>query len=124
VVPNDQLTKKKHVEKIAKTTLVINEAGTSMDAVTCTLPVTPQEFHSGDLKIPLATITAIWRKAEEIIKEQEAAIAPAPGFPEGKMVASRSHMRPHLIKCGKGGRISRDNDCPNFKFLGICSHTM
>ena len=51
------------------------------------------------------------------------AIASAPGFDEGvKMVLSRSGKRPHLVKCGKVGRVSCDSDCPNWKSLNICSH--
>ena len=26
------------------------------------------------------------------------------------------------MKCGKGGRVSSDSDCLNWKSLGICSH--
>jgi hypothetical protein len=38
------------------------------------------------------------------------------------MIASRSGKRPHLVKCGKGGRISCDVECANWKSIGICSH--
>ena len=38
------------------------------------------------------------------------------------MVLSRSGKHPHLVKCGKGGRVSCDSDCPNWKSLNICSH--
>lgn len=38
------------------------------------------------------------------------------------MVLSRNGKWPHLVKCGKGGRVSCDSDCLNWKSLNICSH--
>ena len=38
------------------------------------------------------------------------------------MVCSKSGKRPHLVKIGKGGRVSCDHDCPNWKSFAICSH--
>ena len=56
---------------------------------------------------------------------QEDSIVSAPGYPKGsKMVKSTSGKRPHLVKCAKGGRFSCDSDCPNWKALGICSHSV
>ena len=40
------------------------------------------------------------------------------------MVASRSGQRPHLVISGKGGQIKCDENCLNYKTLGICSHTV
>ena len=86
------------------------------------LSISNEQFHSDDLKIPLTSIKGIWKKAEELLVQPDTTVA-APGCEKGsKMVKSKSGKQPHLVKCGKGGRISCDNDCPNWKSLGICSH--
>ena len=111
-----KLQRKTHMKKVSASTLVPSEARR------CSLSVTAEQCHSGDQKVPFASIQGIWRKAEKLITEPNA-IVPAPGFNEGvMMVLSRSGKRPHLVKCGKGGRVSCDSDCPNWKSLNICSH--
>lgn len=113
--------REKHIQKVANVKLKyegnVEEADLSRST---SLSISAEEFHSGDLKIPLNSIQGIWRKAEELLV-QEDAIVSAPGYPKGsKMVKSTSGKRPHLVKCGKGGRFSCDSDCPNWKALGIC----
>ena len=62
------------------------------------LSVRPEDFHSG-LKIPLAAIQGIWKKAEELLSDPNA-ISPAPGYDSRcKMVMSRSGKCPHLVTC-------------------------
>lgn len=115
-----------HMKKVQRVCL---NAGTSqvMDEIisisNSQFPVTPEEFHSG-LKIPLQSIQGIWKKASELINNPTA-ISPAPGYgPECKVVMSRHGKRPHLVTKGKGNKFSCDNDCPNWKSLGICSHSV
>ena len=80
-------------------------------------------FQSG-LKIPLPSVQAIWNKAAELILQPKV-IAPAPEYgPQCKIVMSRGGKRPHLVTSGKNGRFSCDNDCPNWKSLGIDSHSV
>ena len=82
------------------------------------LPVQPEEFHSG-LKIPLAAIQGIWKKAEELLNDSNA-ISPAPGYDSKcKMVMSRSGKRPHLVTCSKQGKYTCDGDCPNWKSIFV-----
>ena len=86
------------------------------------LSVTVEEFHSGVSKIPVASIKGIWRKAEELLTQKNAIIS-APGFENGsKMVLSKDGKRPHLVQVGKGGSISCDSECQNWKSLSVCSH--
>ena len=85
--------------------------------------VSAEEFQEG-LKIPLQAVQAIWRKAEELVGNSNA-ISPAPGYDSTcKMVISRSGKCPHLVTSSKKGKYTCDNDCPNFKSMGICSHTV
>ena len=35
-----------------------------------------------------------------------------------------SNVRPHLVTAKKNGQYACDNDCPNWKSLGICSHSV
>ena len=54
----------------------------------------------------------------------EGAIAAAPGLASrARTVISRSRPGFHTVVPGKGGRFTCDN-CPNYKSLGICSHTV
>ena len=116
-----KLQKEKHMKKVSTSTLKNLDLVPS-EARPCSLSATAEQCHSGDQKVPFASIQGIWRKAEELITEPNA-IVPIPRFNEGvMMVLSRSGKRPHLIKCGKGGRVSCDSDCPNWKSLNICSH--
>lgn len=113
----------KHLEKVAKVQLKNSGDSTEYDREAGTsLSVSAEQLHSMGLRIPLASIQGIWKKADEMLKQPNAIVS-APGFSAGsKMVASRTGRRPHLVKCNKGGRISCDADCPNWKSLSICSH--
>lgn len=87
------------------------------------LPVQPEDFHSV-LKIPLAAIQGIWRKADELLSDPNA-ISPAPGYDSKyKMVMSQSGKHPHLVTCGKQGKYTCDSECPNWKSMNICSHSV
>ena len=122
-----QMTKQQrenHMKRIATTSLKGYELNGCAESKPSSLSVTAEECHSGDRKVPLASIQGIWKKAEELLAQSNALVT-APGFDANvKMVASRSGKRPHLVKCGKGGRVSCDNECPNWKSLNICSHTV
>ena len=92
-------------------------------STTAQLSVRPEDFHSG-LKIPLAAIPGIWKKAEELLSDPNA-ISPAPGYDSRcKMVMSWSGKRPHLITCTKQGKYTCDSECPNWKSMNICSHSV
>ncbi len=117
--------REKHLKKVAQVTLPFTDAslGGHSSVGQIQLPVCAKEFHSG-LKIPLASVEGVWKKASELLSDPTA-ISPAPGYgPECKMVASRKGKRPHLVIKGKGGKFSCDSDCPNWKSLGLCSHSV
>jgi hypothetical protein len=65
------------------------------------------------------------KKASELIA-QPGAISAAPGYgQECKMVMSKTGKRPHLVTSSKAnGRFFCDADCPNYKAICICSHTV
>ena len=58
------------------------------------------------------------------LMETDGAIVPAPGQPpEARMVLSYNGKPPHLVTPKKSGDFSCDSSCPNWKSLGICSHS-
>ena len=89
----------------------------------CFPALSTEHFHSG-LKIPLASAQGIWQKAEELLCEPNA-ISAAPGCDsKSRMVRSCSGKWPHLVMSTKQGRYTCDNDCPNWKSMKLCSHTV
>lgn len=79
---------------------------------------------SPHLGLPAAAIEAISRKAVEILMMKDG-IVPAPGHdPKARMVVSKSHKRPHLVLPKKNGGMACDDDCPQYKSCGLCSHVV
>ena len=115
--------REKHLKRVSQTTLAMAPSTSVQQSQLFQLSTTPEEFQSG-LKIPLAAVKGMWQKATTLLSEPKA-ISPAPGCgPESKMVISRQGKQPHLVTKGKGYRYSCDSDCPNWKSLGICFHTV
>ncbi len=76
------------------------------------------------VRVPLNCLQGIWNKAAELLKT-DAAIVPAPGVgDDAKFVLSYRGKRPHLVMPKKGGGFACDADCPNWKALGICAHSV
>ena len=76
------------------------------------------------VRIPLNCLEGIWSKAAELLKT-EGAIVSAPGVGSGaKFVLSYSGQRPHLVMPKKGNAFACDQDCPNWKALSVCAHTV
>ena len=76
------------------------------------------------LNLPSTCIEGIWLKAGELL-QKENAIVPAPGqSPEARMVLSYSGKVPHMVTPTKRGGFSCDSSCPNWKSLGLCSHSI
>ena len=76
------------------------------------------------VRVPLNCLEGIWSKAAELLNTPDA-IVPAPGVgPGAKFVLSYSGKRPHLVVPKKGGAVACDQDCPNWKSLGICAHSV
>ena len=64
------------------------------------------------------------KKANELIRNPDAIVS-APGqTPESRMVLSYCGKVPHLVTPTKGGGFSCDGNCPNWKSLGFCSHSI
>ena len=75
-------------------------------------------------RIPLTCLQGIWNKAAELIAT-EGAIVPAPGCDDGaKFVLSYRGKKPHLVTPKKSDLFACDSDCPNWKGLGICAHSV
>ena len=115
--------REKHLKKVAHSQINCSESQSTESHQSKELSIDPKKFQSG-LNIPLPSVQAIWNKAAELVSQPNSIVA-APGHgTESKMVMSRRGKRPHLVTCGKNGRYSYDSDCPNWKSLGICSHSV
>ena len=76
------------------------------------------------VRIPLSCLEGIWNKAAELLKAEEAIVS-APGVRDGaKFVLSYSGRKPHLVAPKKGGAFACDGECPNWKALNICAHSV
>lgn len=74
--------------------------------------------------VPLACLQGVWEKAKRLISTINA-ITLAPGQePEARMVLSYSGNVPHMVVPKKSGEFSCDAKCPNWRAMGICSHTV
>ena len=72
--------------------------------------------------LPFTCVEGIWTKATELL-QKENAIVPAPGqSSEARMVATRLHA--HMVTPTKAGGFSCDSNCPNWKSIGICAHSV
>ena len=71
-----------------------------------------------------SVLDAIWTKAGELINDSKAICMVPGGNENDRIVRSGSGPRPHIVTAKKIGRYSCDTECPNFKSLGICSHTV
>ena len=77
-----------------------------------------------NVNVPLTSLEAIWKKAEELLNDPKAIVA-APGqSEEARIVLSYSGRPPHLVSPQKGGGFICDSNCPNFKSISFCSHTI
>ena len=87
------------------------------------LSVSCEDF-SKDVIVPLKCLEGIWEKATQLLNT-DGAIVPAPGQkPEAQMVLSYSGKNPHMVSYIKTGDFACDANCPNWKGLGICSHSV
>ena len=74
--------------------------------------------------LPIACVEGILNKASELL-HKENAIVPAPGqSSEARMVLSFSSKMPHMVVPTKGSGFSCDNNCSNWKSIGLCSHSV
>lgn len=87
------------------------------------LSVSCEDFVK-DVNIPLKCLEGIWEKAIHLLNT-DGAIVPAPSQkPEVRMVLNYSGKVPHMVSYNKTGDFTCDTNCPNWKGLGICSHSV
>ena len=86
------------------------------------LSVTLDSF-SDDICIPRNCLEGIWKKACELLKTDDSIVS-APGVNQGKFVLSYSNSKPHLVVPSRSSIYSCDSECPNWKGLGICAHSV
>lgn len=90
------------------------------------IPVLSVDLESAakQVNIPLKCLEGVWAKASQLISTDNA-IVPAQGQdPEARMVLSYSGRVPHMVTPKKGGDFSCDSNCPNWKSMGIYSHSV
>lgn len=74
--------------------------------------------------LPLATLDAMWNKAEEYLLSSSD-IQTAPGNDrKSKMVTSRSGGTPHFVRVVSPGHYVCDKSCLQWSSSQICSHTL
>ena len=78
---------------------------------------------SGSVLIPKTVLDAIWVKACDLLNDTNA-MCTVPGRENSKdrMVKSNSGPRPHIVTARKTGQYVCE--CPNWKSLRICSHSV
>ena len=130
---NMNLTQRKNhlakVHSLAVMSLSDSENYREPDVDQCHAPTATQlavsvESVANALNLPLTCVQSIWRKAAELINDKNA-IFPAPGQnEEARMVLSYSGKTPHLVTPSKGGGFACDGNCPNWKSIAFCSHSI
>ena len=74
--------------------------------------------------IPRTVLCAIWKKAYVLLNESESICRSPGGNAKDRIVKSTSGSCPHLVTFKKGGQYACDNECPNWKSMGVCSHSV
>ena len=122
---------KKHLQQLQNVQVSDSFNTSSLPSKSISQECTPQtpslsmsvEDASEQVNIPLNCLEGVWAKASELVNTSNAIVS-APGQdPEARMVLSYSGELPHTVTPTKGG-FSCDSNCPNWKAMGICSHTV
>ena len=74
--------------------------------------------------IPHLVLDAIWKKGNELLKDRNSICTVPGGSSKDRMVKSSSGPRPHIVTAKKTGQYACDGQCPNWKSLKVCSHTV
>ena len=121
--------REKHLAKFANVLLSMsNNEGHDFTSITylshdqsilATLSVQLESFVSNVMNC----IEGIWNKAANLWKTKDA-IVPAPGVKNGKFVLSYRGTKPHLVAAKTSTVFACNADCPNWKGLGICAHSV
>ena len=81
------------------------------------------DSFSNDVRVPRNSLEGIWNKASEILKTKDS-IVPAPGITNAKFVLSYSGSKPHLVVPKQSSIFACDSECPNWKGMRICAHSV
>ena len=119
--------RKQHLDKLHSITVMNThdpEKATSSEAnEPLNLPVDAVTV-SACTNLPLTCVEGMWMKAIKLLQEENA-VVPAPGqSDEARMVLSSSSKTPHMVVPTKGGGFSCDSNCPNWKSMGLCAHSV
>ena len=76
------------------------------------------------MHVPITCIEGMWRKATELLRDRTAIVAAPSQSQESRMVINYSGKVPHMVTPTKGGGFSCDSNCPNWKSIGFCAHSI
>lgn len=79
---------------------------------------------SSEVLIQRGVLDAIWSTATELVNDPKAIYMVPGGSAKDRIVKSSSGPRPHMVTSKKLGQYACDSECPNWKSLKICSHTV
>ena len=96
---------------------------TAQDTKKVDLSVDVSSF-ADSVAVPKTVLCAIWNKATELLNDSESICRPPGCNAKDRLVKSSSGLRPHLVTFKKGGQYACDNECPNWKSMGVCSHSV
>ena len=74
--------------------------------------------------IPRSVLDAIWKKGNELLNDSNSICMVPGGNSNDRIVKSNSGPRPHIVTAKKTGQYACDGECPNWKSLKVCSHTV
>ena len=96
---------------------------TAQNTTKVSLSVDASSF-ADSVAIPKTVICAIWNKTTELLNDTGSICKFPGGNTKDRMVKSTSGSRPHLVTFKKSGQYACDNECPNWKSMGVCSHSV
>jgi hypothetical protein len=120
--------RQKHLSRVHSVSLAEAEdsstiANSSASKGTATLSMDAEAVAKSS-NLPVVCVEGILQKASKLLQEENA-IVPAPGqSSEARMVLSYSNKTPHMVTPVKGGGFTCDMNCPNWKSIGLCSHSV
>jgi len=114
-----------HIKKVAST--AVSDTRELVDEESCRSHTSLSAdilCLAANIGLPVTALQAIGDKARELL-ETAGAITPAPGqSPDACMVLSRTGKRPHLVTPKRNGGFACDDECPQYRSSGVCSHVV
>ena len=69
-------------------------------------------------------LNAILIKAIELLNDEKSICMVPGGNSKDRIVKSSSGPCPHIVTAKETGHYACDGECPNWKSLGVCSHSV